>query len=453
MLPVIAIVGRPNVGKSTLFNRLTGTRAALVADRPGLTRDRQYGLFTLDERRAALVDTAGLAPSEADVVGLLAAQQAWQAVGDSDVLLFVVDAREGLTGADAELGARLRRSGKPLVLAVNKTDGREGEALLADFHDLGLGEPLAISAAHGHGITALRQALVACLPGDALSDAAEEAEDEGGIRVAIVGRPNAGKSTLLNRILGEDRVVVSEVPGTTRDSIHVPFERDGQRFVLIDTAGVRRRARVQDGVERFSVIKTLQSVNAAQVVLLVLDAQEGVTEQDLSLLGFVIDAGRSLLVLVNKWDGLGGYQREQVRSGLDRRLAFARFAPVRFISALHGTGVGELYPLIVQAFASATRELSTPELTRLLEAAVEAHPPPAPAGRRIRLRYAHQGGRSPPVVVIHGNQTDALPGSYRRYLTTYFTERLGLVATPLRIEFRTGSNPYDRSGRSSHESN
>lgn len=444
MIPVIALVGRPNVGKSTLFNRLTRTRDALVADVPGLTRDRKYGDGRAGDRPFIVIDTGGLS-GESEVLDGLMAQQAWQAIHEADQVFFLVDGRAGLTAGDETVAAALRRAGKPAVLVVNKTDGVDADTATAEFHALGLGEPVPISAAHGRGITALMSRALACLPATAPADAGDEA-GSGRIRVAVAGRPNVGKSTLINRMLGEERVLAFDRPGTTRDSIFIPFERDGVDYTLIDTAGVRRRARVHEAVEKFSVIKTLQAIDAAHVVILVLDARQGIGDQDASLAGYIAEKGRALVVAVNKWDGLQAHERSDVVTQLERRLPFLGFATTCFISARHGSGVGNLFPEINHAFAAATAELPTSELTSILEQALQAHQPPLVRGRRIKLRYAHQGGRNPPIIVIHGNQTERLPDSYKRYLVNAFREALRLSGTPIRLEFRTGSNPYQ--GRS-----
>jgi GTP-binding protein len=440
MLPVIALVGRPNVGKSTLFNRLTRSRDALVAALPGLTRDRKYGEGQIDGQPFIVVDTGGLAAGDRELDDLMA-RQAWQAVEEADRVLFLVDAREGLTATDEAIAADLRRRGKPITLVVNKTDGLEESGAISDFHRLGLGEPQPISAAHGRGVDRLVRGILPELPAPKAHDA-EDAQREHTVRVAVVGRPNAGKSTLINRILGEQRVLASDEPGTTRDSIFIPFERDGVSYTLIDTAGVRRRARVTEAIEKFSVIKTLQAIEEAHVVILVLDARTGIGEQDATLAGHIAEKGRALVLAVNKWDGLELHDRRMVKNQLERKLPFLGFASVRFISALHGTGVGELFPLVRKAHASAMRELPTPQLSEILERAVAAHPPPLIRGRRIKLRYAHQGGRNPPRIVIHGNQTERVPENYRRYLENAFREALKLTGTPIRIEFRTGANPY-----------
>jgi len=439
MLPVIALVGRPNVGKSTLFNRMTRTRDALVADVPGLTRDRQYGEGRVGERRFIVVDTGGLNGAEDELDGLMA-QQAWQAIEEADLLFFMVDAREGLGAGDEAIAAALRRTGKPRLLVVNKTDGLDADSAMAEFHALGLGEPQAIAAAHGRGVAALMDLALSRLPEAPMGSV--EAGDDSGIHVAVVGRPNVGKSTLINRIMGEERVLAFDLPGTTRDSIFIPFVRDDIAYTLIDTAGVRRRARVREAIEKFSIIKTLQAIDAAHVVILVLDARQEISEQDASLARYIAEKGRALLVAVNKWDGLDAHQRRQISDQLVRRLPFLDFATTVYISALHGTGVGELFPHIRKAYDSAMRALPTPRLTGILEQAVQAHQPPMVQGRRIKLRYAHQGGRNPPLIVIHGNQTERVPESYKRYLVKAFREALKLAGTPIRIEFKTGDNPY-----------
>ncbi len=441
MLRVVTLVGRPNVGKSTLFNRLTRTRDALVADVPGLTRDRQYGVGRIGPTPYILVDTGGLSAA-ARGVEALTERQVIRAVEEADHLLFLVDARDGCTGDDIEIADRLRRTGKPLTLVVNKTDHVDPAIAAAEFHALGLGEPFPIAAAQGRGVSALIDQVFAHRPEPARDEACPPLESGIGIEIAVVGRPNAGKSTLINRLLGEERLVTFDSPGTTRDSIYVPFRRDDRHYILIDTAGMRRRARVQDAVEKFSVIKTLQAIETSNVVILVLDAQEGIGEQDATLAGHVVESGRALVVAVNKWDGLAPDQRDEVRRGLSRKLGFLDFAARHFISALHGSGVGLLLDDVDRVYANATRNLGTPELTRILEAAVQEHQPPLVRGRRIKLRYAHQGGRNPPLIVIHGNQTEDVPEAYRRFLIHRFREALHLEGTPLRIELRTGANPF-----------
>ncbi len=439
MKPVIALVGRPNVGKSTLFNYLTRSRDALVADMPGLTRDRQYGIGKVGDKPYIVVDTGGLSGTEEGIDALMV-RQVQQAVDEAHVVLFMVDGRDGLSAADEAIAQWLRQRGKDVVLVVNKTDTGDPAVLSAEFHSLGLGEPVPIAAAHGRGVRGLLDRVMAALPQELEQE--EEAAEADRIKVAVVGRPNVGKSTLVNRILGEERVVVFDMPGTTRDSIFIPFERDGQDYTLIDTAGVRRRSRIDEAIEKFSVIKTLQAIEEANVVIMVLDAREGISEQDATLLGFVLDAGRALVLAVNKWDGLSQDQRDNVRRELDLKLPFLDFAKLHYISALHGTGVGDLFVSVKRAYASALRKLSTPELTRLLESALAAHQPPLVGGRRIKLRYAHQGGKNPPLIVIHGNMTEVVPGSYQRYLANFFREHLRLEGTPVRIEFKGGENPY-----------
>lgn len=440
MLPILTLVGRPNVGKSTLFNRLTGTRDALVADVPGLTRDRRYGVGRVGPHPYILVDTGGLSGESTGMAGLME-QQVAHALEEADHLLFLVDARDGCTGMDVEISEGLRRRGKPITLVVNKTDHADPDLAAAEFHALGLGRPRGISATRNQGIPALIEQVFQALP-DVSPAAAAQAGDEGGVRIAVVGRPNAGKSTLVNRLLGEERLVTCDVPGTTRDSIEVPFRHQGRAYVLIDTAGVRRRAKVRETVEKFSVIRTLQAVEQANLVILVLDARQGIGEQDATLAAHILDSGRALVVAVNKWDGLSDTERARVRADLDRKLGFLDFAAVHYVSALRGSGIRRLPQAADRAFANATRDLSTPDLTRILATAVREHQPPLVRGRRIRLRYAHQGGRNPPVIIIHGNQTAAVPDGYRRYLVNYFRRELDLAGTPLRIEFRTGANPY-----------
>jgi GTP-binding protein len=440
--PVIALVGRPNVGKSTLFNRLTGSRAALVSDFPGLTRDRQYGTGRVGGRPYIVVDTGGLS-GEREGIDVLMESQAMRAVLEADLVMFMVDGRAGLTGADQTVLERLRATGRPVVLVINKAEGLQPAIVFSEFAVFGVNDTYCISAAHGDGVsTMMAEVLARFAPEDEEEEEAEEDEEEGGIRIALVGRPNVGKSTLTNRILGEERMLTFDMPGTTRDSIFIPFERDGRRYTLIDTAGVRRRSRVNDPIEKFSVIKSLQAMEAAHVVLLVLDARQGIGEQDARLLGHAIESGRALVIAVNKWDGLTSEQRDEIRDMLDLKLSFIDFAEIHYISALHGSGVGDLFRAIDKAYDASKRSLSTPMLTRMLQAAVAHHAPPLVRGRRIKLRYAHQGGQNPPVIVIHGSQTEEVPDSYRRYLEAYFRERLDLAGTPVRIAFRSGENPY-----------
>ncbi|HEC20359.1 MAG TPA: ribosome biogenesis GTPase Der [Gammaproteobacteria bacterium] len=439
MKPVIALVGRPNVGKSTLFNCLTRSRDALVADQPGLTRDRKYGEGRVGDYPYLVVDTGGLS-GEKEGIDSLMAEQVWLAVEEADVILFLVDARDGLVAGDLEIAKRLRSVNKSVHLVVNKIDGADLAVVTADFYQLGLGEPLGITASQGGGVRDLMAEILPERPEEAVE---EENEEDLGIKIAIVGKPNVGKSTLINRILGEERVLAYDMPGTTRDSIFVPFERRGQKYTFIDTAGVRRRKKVHDKLEKFSVIKALQAIERAHVVVLVIDAHEGISDQDAHLLGFVLDEGRALVIAVNKWDGLAPDERQRVKYELERKLQFVDFAKLFFISALHGTGVGDLFKPIHKAYVSATRHFSTPELTRILERAVENHQPPLVRGRRIKLRYAHQGGRNPPTIVIHGNQTKDVPDAYRRYLQNCFRKALKLEGTPVRIEFKTGVNPFE----------
>lgn len=440
MLPVITLIGRPNVGKSTLFNRLTRTRDALVADFPGLTRDRQYGVGQGGPAPYVIVDTGGIGTAPEGIEALME-RQVLRAIEDADHLLFLVDARDGCTPEDLEIGQRLRRLGKPITLVVNKSDSTNSTLVTAEFHRLGLGDPHPVSSTQGHGVRELLELVFAQLPDTEDDDAADAPEE--GIRVAVIGRPNAGKSTLINRLLGEERLVTCDLPGTTRDSIFIPFERLGRHYTLIDTAGLRRRARVQDVIEKFSVIKTLQALAAANVVILVIDAHQGIGEQDATLAGHIIESGRALVVAINKWDGMTVEERERIKSEFARKLAFLDFAKLHLISALHGSGVGLLLDEVERAFASATRDLGTPVLTRLLESAVQEHQPPLVHGRRIKLRYAHQGGRNPPIIVIHGNQTELVPETYRRYLINRFRKELNLLGTPLRLEFKTSSNPFE----------
>lgn len=437
MKPVIALVGRPNVGKSTLFNQLTKSRDALVADLPGLTRDRKYGDARIEDKSFIVIDTGGIGEGEQGIDAYMA-EQSRLAIHEADIVLFLLDARVGLTPADEGIARELRVLNKRVHLVVNKIDGIHEEAALADFFRLGMGEPFGIAASHGRGITSMMLDVLADCPPDE-----EVAEDpEQGVKIAIVGRPNVGKSTLVNRLLGEERVVVYDMPGTTRDSIYIPYERRGKRFTLIDTAGVRRRGRIDETVEKFSVIKTLQAIKDAHVVVLVLDAREGIVDQDLHLLGFVLQSGRSLVIAINKWDGMDDYDRKQVKESIDRRLDFIPWARVHLISAKHGTGVGDLYPSIEKAHASATIRVATSRLTQILQDAVETHQPPLVSGRRIKLRYAHLGGQNPPVIVIHGNQTESVPNAYKRYLENIYRKVLRIEGTPIAIEFKTGDNPF-----------
>ena len=442
MLPVIALVGRPNVGKSTLFNRLTRSRDALVADYPGLTRDRQYGFGRIGPVPFLVIDTGGVAGGEAGI-DEHTARQTIRALTEADVALVMVDAREGLTAADEHVAELARRNARRTLIVVNKAEGLDTAIAAGEFHALGLGDPLPISAAHGDNVQSLLEAVLedfeAREPDDAIPP---YDDDEHALRIAVIGRPNVGKSTLINRIIGEERLVVFDQPGTTRDSVSVPFEKNDRKYALIDTAGIRRRARVHEAIEKFSIVKALQAIEKAHVVVAVLDAKEGVTEQDVSLLGLVLERGRALVVVINKWDGLSADARKHVRDELERRLPFLDFAERISLSALHGTAVGDLLPAVERAYRAACCDLSTTELTRELERAVTAHPPPLVRGRRIRLRYAHQGGRNPPVIVIHGNQTEHVPEAYRRYLVNQFRKSFKLKGTPVRLNFKSGANPY-----------
>ncbi|WP_408634979.1 ribosome biogenesis GTPase Der [Oceanisphaera avium] len=486
-MPVVALVGRPNVGKSTLFNRLTRTRDALVANFPGLTRDRQYGQAKIGELEFIVVDTGGIDGTE-EGIELQMAAQSLAAIDEADVVLFMVDGRAGLSSADEGIAAHLRRCHKRTLLVVNKTDGIDADSAVSEFYQLGLGEVYPIAATHGRGVLslieialapqleelALEQQQQSAIAEAQLEVDAEQAEEEFDfsdldehqiqdllsvmdeaneeeaqqfadlpIKLAIVGRPNVGKSTLTNRILGEERVVVYDQPGTTRDSVYIPMQRDEQDYILIDTAGVRRRGRVNETVEKFSVIKTLKAIEDANVVLLVVDAREGISEQDLSLLGFVLNAGRSIVLAVNKWDGLADDAREDIKRELDRRLGFIDFARLHFISALHGSGVGNLFESVKEAYASATKRVNTSMLTRIMMMAQDEHQPPLVSGRRIKLKYAHAGGYNPPRIIVHGNQVKSLPESYKRYLINYFRRSLQMMGTPIRVEFNEGENPYE----------
>ena len=438
MLPVVAIVGRPNVGKSTLFNAITRTRDAIVADVPGVTRDRQYGYSRIGDVPCVLIDTGGLVEKPSGLEMQMRIQTE-KAVAEADFIVFLADARAGLTPQDHQIAGELRRAGKPVTLTINKSEGLDPDVVAADFQQLGLGQPQAVSAAHGQGCRELMDLVLAGVdPGIAPQD------DTSAIRVAVIGKPNVGKSTLVNRLVGEERVVASDVPGTTRDSIMVPFSRDGRDFMLVDTAGIRRQARVEDAVERASVARTLQAIAESHCVVMVLDAHESIGEQDASVLGQALERGRVLLIAINKWDGIPADQRDEIRRQLSLKLDFVPFAPHHFISARHGTGVGELARDVIRGFDSAMRAMPTPQLTRVLEKAMEAHQPPIVKGRRIKLRYAHQGGRNPPRIIIHGNQTVSVPESYRRYLANTYREAFDLYATPVAVDFRTDANPYDR---------
>jgi len=454
-LPVLALVGRPNVGKSTLFNRLTRSRTALVADVPGLTRDRQYGRGRLGEHPFIVIDSGGFEPVAKSGIAAEMARQTRQAVVEADVVVFVVDGREGMSPRDQEIAAELRRTAQRVLLAVNKTEGMPREQVAAEFHALGLGEPLAISAAHGDGVRELVETAlapfepVAAAQAEGAAEAAEAREaapaGEAGprrVKVAVVGRPNAGKSTLINTLLGEERLIAFDQPGTTRDAVAVDFERAGRPYTLIDTAGLRRRGKVTDTVEKFSVVKTLQAIEDCNVCVLLLDAGEQVSDQDATIAGYILEAGRALVVGVNKWDQADAAARQRIKSDLDRKLYFLRFAKLHFISAREGFGIGALMRSVDEAYAAAMSKLSTPKLTRALHEAVERQAPPRRGPIRPKLRYAHQGGQNPPIVVIHGTSLDSVPDAYRRYLESWFRERFALLGTPLRIEFRSAANPY-----------
>lgn len=425
------------MGKSTLFNYLTRSREALVADFPGLTRDRQYGRVKHGDRACLVVDTGGIA-DDAEGIESFARKQVQIALEEADIVFFMVDAREGLSASDKVIADTLRKLNKPVVPVINKVDGIDANVAASDFYSLALGEPVQIAASHGRGIPELLARINPLLP------AADEVVDENhsGISIAIVGRPNVGKSTLVNRLLGEERVVVFDEPGTTRDSIYIPFERNGKLFTLVDTAGMRRRSKVSEAIEKFSVIKTLQAIEKSNVVIYLIDASEGITDQDAHLLGLVLEAGRALIIGLNKWDGLTIEQKETVKRQMDVKLSFLDFAEKHPISALHGSGVGKLFDVVQKLYESAMLDMSTPVLTRILKEATDAHQPPLMNNRRIKLKYAHQGGRNPPIVVIHGVQTDALPNSYKRYLINYYRDKLGLSGTPIRLEFKSPVNPF-----------
>lgn len=439
MPAVIAIVGRPNVGKSTLFNRLTKSRAALVADYAGLTRDRQYGQGSFQDNHFIVIDTGGITEDKQGIETKMGAQTA-AAINESDMILWLVDARAGVTNADYQILSQLRNQQKPIILVVNKIDGHDPDVVCAEFYEFGLTEVMAIAAAHGRGVNQLLERIFS--DPSVQADEPDTALEDAGIKVAIVGRPNVGKSTLVNRILGEDRVVVYDQPGSTRDSIFIPFTRRDERYTIVDTAGVRRRAKTKLAIEKFSVVKTLQAIDYANVVVMVFDASDALTEQDLNLLGHILQTGRALVLACNKWDGLSSDCKSQFLNEFDRRLGFVDFVRCHKISALHGTGVGDLFKSIKEAYRSAHIKVSTSELNRLLEQALHEHQPPMVRGRRIKLRYAHMGGSNPPRIVIHGNQTTRLADSYKRYLVNYFRKALKLVGTPLTLELQTSDNPF-----------
>ncbi|MBX9869059.1 MAG: ribosome biogenesis GTPase Der [Burkholderiaceae bacterium] len=447
MKPVIALIGRPNVGKSTLFNRLTRSRDALVADLPGLTRDRHYGEGRVGERPFLVIDTGGFEPVAKEGIMHEMAKQTKQAVAEADIVIFLVDGRQGLTPHDKTITDFLRKSGRSVMLVVNKAEGMKYSTVAADFYELGLGDPYVISSAHGDGVTDLVVEALDIAFNQRPPEPEESEDIVKGIKIAIVGRPNVGKSTLVNTLLGEDRVIAFDMPGTTRDSIEIPFERDGKHYTLIDTAGIRRRGKVFEAIEKFSVVKTLQSVSEANVVLLLLDAQQDISEQDAHIAGFILESGRALVVGVNKWDGLQSDRRDEIKNDIERKLNFLTFAKFHFISALKSTGIGPLMKSIDAAYAAAMVNLSTPKLTRALIEAVEHQQPKRKGSIRPKMRYAHQGGQNPPIIVIHGNSLDAIGDVYKRYLEKHFRETFSLIGTPLRIEMRSGKNPFARTDK------
>jgi GTP-binding protein len=447
MKPVIALIGRPNVGKSTLFNRLTRTRDALVADLPGLTRDRHYGEGRVGERPFLVIDTGGFEPVAKEGIMHEMAKQTKQAVAEADVIVFLVDGRQGLTPHDKTITDFLRKSGRSVMLVVNKAEGMRYTSVAADFYELGLGDPYVISSAHGDGVTDLVEEALNIAYASRPDEPEENLDAAKGIKIAIVGRPNVGKSTLVNTLLGEERVIAFDMPGTTRDSIEIPFERDGQQYTLIDTAGIRRRGKVFEAIEKFSVVKTLQSVSEANVVLLLLDAQQDISEQDAHIAGFILESGRALVVGVNKWDGLQSDRRDEIKMDIERKLNFLTFAKFHFISALKSTGIAPLMKSIDSAYEAAMANLSTPKLTRALIEAVEHQQPKRKGSIRPKMRYAHQGGQNPPIIVIHGNALDAIGDVYKRYLEKHFRETFNLTGTPLRIEMRSGKNPFTKDSK------
>ena len=447
MKPVIALIGRPNVGKSTLFNRLTRTRDALVADMPGLTRDRHYGEGRVGKRPFLVIDTGGFEPVAKEGIMHEMAKQTKQAVAEADVVIFLVDGRQGLTPHDKTITDFLRKSGRSVMLVVNKAEGMRYTSVAADFYELGLGDPYVISSAHGDGVADLVDEALNIAHASRPPEEDEVADAAKGIKIAIVGRPNVGKSTLVNTLLGEERVIAFDMPGTTRDSIEIPFERDGQQYTLIDTAGIRRRGKVFEAIEKFSVVKTLQSVSEANVVLLLLDAQQDISEQDAHIAGFILESGRALVVGVNKWDGLQSDRRDEIKMDIERKLNFLTFAKFHFISALKSTGISPLMKSIDAAYEAAMVNLSTPKLTRALIEAVEHQQPKRKGSIRPKMRYAHQGGQNPPIIVIHGNALDAIGDVYKRYLEKHFRETFNLTGTPLRIEMRSGKNSFTKDSK------
>lgn len=442
MKPVIALVGRPNVGKSTLFNRLTSTRDAIVADFAGLTRDRHYGSGHAGPREFIVIDTGGFEPDAAEGIYMEMAKQTRQAVAESDAVIFVVDARAGISAQDHEIAQYLRRLGKPTLLVANKAEGMTQGLQLVEFFELGLGEVMPVSSAHGQGVRSMIEAALDVIPGWPAEDEEAPEVDTSVIRLAVAGRPNVGKSTLINVWLGEERLVAFDMPGTTRDAISVPFERDGKKFELIDTAGLRRKGKVFEAIEKFSVVKTLQAIESAHVVLLLLDATQGVTDQDAHIAGFILESGRAVVLAINKWDAVDAYQREQIERQIETRLAFLKFASLHLISAKKRQGLAPVWKSIILAQASAMRKMTTPVLTRLLQESVALQAPQRSGMFRPKMRYAHQGGMNPPVIVIHGNSLDRVPDAYKRFLEGRFRKAFDLVGTPLRIEFKTSDNPF-----------
>lgn len=447
MKPVIALVGRPNVGKSTLFNRLTKSRDAIVADFAGLTRDRHYGNGRLGKHEYIVIDTGGFEPDASSGIYREMAKQTQQAVAEADVVIFVVDARAGISAQDHDIANYLRRLGKPCLLVGNKAEGMLGGAQLAEFYELGLGEVLPVSAAHGQGVRSLLETALETLQLPEPDDEEDDGEDKP-IRLAVAGRPNVGKSTLINTWLGEERLVAFDMPGTTRDAISVPFERNGQKFELIDTAGLRRKGKVFEAIEKFSVVKTLQAIESANVVLLLLDATQGVTDQDAHIAGYILESGRAVVLAVNKWDAVDDYGRQMLERSIETRLSFLKFATLHFISAKKRQGLGPLWTSIAQAHKSATCKMPTPVLTRLLLEAVQFQTPKRSGMYRPKMRYAHQGGMNPPVIVIHGNSLEHVTDAYKRFLEGRFRKEFNLVGTPLRIEMKTSHNPYADDGDS-----
>ncbi|MFB2538595.1 MULTISPECIES: ribosome biogenesis GTPase Der [unclassified Acinetobacter] len=439
MKPVLALIGRPNVGKSTLFNQITKSRDALVADFAGLTRDRKYGDATYENKSFIVVDTGGIGEGEKGIDGYMA-EQSKTAINEADIILFIVDARAGLLASDEQIARELRTLGKKVFLVANKVDGVHAEAAVVEFFKLGFGEPIHVAASHGRGVAQMLEEVLVDVPEDQDLD---QLDQNSGLRLAVIGRPNVGKSTLVNRLLGEERVVVFDLAGTTRDSIYIPYERNERKYTLIDTAGVRRKGKVDDTIEKFSIVKTLQAIKDAHVVVVVIDARDGIVEQDLHLIGYALEAGRAIVIAINKWDGMNEYDRNQVKQNIETRFDFIPWARIHLISALHGTGVGDLYPSIHRAHESATLKVSPAKLTQILKDATDNHAPPKIGGRMIKMRYAHMGGQNPPTIVIHGNKVDKTPADYRRYLENVFRKVYKLEGTPVRIDFKTSENPFE----------